>query len=225
MDKRGKHRAKRTFRLKTPLWVGALALLAGCAVWAGLHALTSGEPEAVVITPPSSPQAMVLPEQSELPESAASQPEATPTAEPPRVPVLEDADGYPVMARLEIEAIGLELPVIAELSDDALKTAPCLYAGPSTPQDAGNIVIVGHNYRGDSHFGRLNELEKGAAVRLTDKYGEDFEYEVYDIQIIAPDGVAALEDYEGERGLSLITCTESGENRLLLKCRLTSSME
>ena len=37
-------------------------------------------------------------------------------------------------------------------------------------------------------------LEKGAAVRLTDKYGEDFEYEVYDIQIIAPDGVAALED-------------------------------
>lgn len=228
MGKRGKHhRTKCASRLKTPLWLGALVLLAGCAAWAGLNDLPASELEAAVISP-SSPQAIAMPESpepSKLPASAAPQPETMPTPEPSRVPVLEDVGGYPVMARLEIAAIGLELPVIAELSADALKTAPCLYAGPSTPQDAGNIVIVGHNYLSDTHFGRLDELEEGAAVRLTDKYGEEFEYEVYDIQTIAPDGVAALEDYEGEHGLSMITCTEGGENRLLLKCRLTSDME
>lgn len=128
------------------------------------------------------------------------------------------------MARLEIVDIGLELPVIADLSDEALKTAPCLYAGPGTPEDAGNIVIVGHNYRGDAHFGRLDELEAGAAVRLTDLYGEVFDYEIYGIQIIAPDEIAALDDYEGEHGLALITCTMGGKNRLLVKCRMTSEL-
>lgn len=125
------------------------------------------------------------------------------------------------MGWLAIEAIGLELPVIEELSDEALKTAPCLYAGPGSPEDAGNIVIVGHNYQDDSHFGKLDELEAGTAVRLTDMYWEVYDYEIYDIQVIAPDGVAALEVYEGNHGLALITCTTVGENRLLVKCRMT----
>lgn len=223
MGKQGKHKRTNRARLKTPLWLGALLLLAGCAVWAGFSALTASGPEP--------PQSSLLPleaaPQSSAPPltvTATPQPEPTPTPEPPRVPVLEDVGGYQVMARLEIEEIGLELPVIAELCDDALKTAPCLYAGPGTPQDAGNIVIVGHNYRGNSHFGRLDELESGAAVQLTDMYGEVYDYEIYDIQIIAPDEVAALDDYEGEHGLALITCTTGGKNRLLVKCRMTSEL-
>lgn len=222
MGKRGKHhRTKRTSRLKTPLWLGALLLLAGCAVWAGLHALPVSAPEPPQSTPlPLEAAQQITP--PSLPVSATPQPEATHQPEPPRVPVLEDVGGCPVMARLAIEEIGLELPVIAELSDEALKTAPCLYAGPSIPEDAGNIVIVGHNYRNDSHFGRLDELGTGAAVRLTDRYGEVYDYEIYDIQTIAPDETYALEDYEGEHGLALITCTTSGKNRLLVKCRMTS---
>ena len=129
------------------------------------------------------------------------------------------------MARLSIGAIGLELPVIGELSDDALKTAPCLYAGPSLPEDAGNIVIVGHNYRNESHFGRLDELEAGGAVQLTDKYGEVYNYEVYSTETIAPDQISALENYEGAHGLALITCTDGGKNRLLVKCRLIGAAQ
>ncbi|MCD2492707.1 sortase [Lacrimispora sp. NSJ-141] len=84
--------------------------------------------------------------------------------------------------------------------------------------------MVGHNYKNDSHFGWLDELETGAVVRLTDKYGEAYEYVVYGIQIIAPDEINVLEDYEGEHALALITCTASGKNRLVVKCRLTSAL-
>lgn len=209
MNKAEKRRqARRAPRLKTPLWLGVLTLAASCAVWAGLHALPARTPQ----TPASFP-AREAPSASSAPRPA-----------PRRVPVLEDVGGYPVMARLEIAAIGLELPVIAELSDEALKTAPCLYAGPGTPKDAGNLVLVGHNYRSDAQFGRLNELEAGAAVRLTDRYGEPYEYEVYACEIIAPDEICALEDYEGEHGLALITCTADGSDRLLVKCRLTGGL-
>lgn len=50
---------------------------------------------------------------------------------------------------------------------------------------------MGRNCRNDSHFGRLDDLEAGAAMQLTDVYGEVYDYEVCHIQIIAPDGVAA----------------------------------
>lgn len=70
----------------------------------------------------------------------------------------------------------------------------------------------------------LDELETGAAVRFTDKYGEVYGYEIYEIQTIAPDAVAALDNYEGDHGLGLITCTEDGKDRLLVKCRMTSEI-
>lgn len=46
--------------------------------------------------------------------------DAAPSRGLPVAPGLMDVDGYPVIARLTIEAIGLELPVIGELSNDTL---------------------------------------------------------------------------------------------------------
>lgn len=94
----------------------------------------------------------------------------------------------------------------------------------ANPEDGGNIVIRGRNYRNDTHFGRLYEMETSVTVRLTDKYGEVYGYEIYGIQIIAPDGVSALKDYEGEHGLSPRPCTADAKNRLQVKCRITSEL-
>lgn len=146
-------------------------------------------------------------------------PAARPEAAMPPPVVLEDMEGYPVIARLTIERLSLELPVLAEVGDAALKVAPCLFAGPSSPTYPGNIVITGHNYRDKSHFGRLSELEKDDAVILMDKYGEVFCYEVYETLTIGPGDIEALETYEGEYGLALVTCADRGKNRLLVRCR------
>ena len=127
--------------------------------------------------------------------------DAAPSRGLPVAPGLTDVDGYPVIARLTIEAIGLELPLIGELSNDTLKTAPCLCAGLSLPEDAGS------------------------AVQLTDQYGEVYDYEVYSTETIAPDQIAALEVCVGARGLALIICTDGGKNRLLVKCKLSSETQ
>lgn len=225
MGKHGRHfKTRRAARLKRSLWLGALLLLAGCAVWAGVGALQTGAPE----PPPEAPAWIATaPQQRGAPRlpAEAKHLEMTPQPEPSlvesRVRVLEDVEGYPVMGHLTIEAIGLELPVIAEYDYDALTTAPCLYAGPSLPEVAGNIVIVGHNYRSGIQFGRLKELKEGEAVRLMDVYGQPYDYEVYSMETISPNETAALEDYEGEHGLALITCTADGKNRLLIRCKRT----
>lgn len=139
---------------------------------------------------------------------------------PSRPAVLQDVDGYSVIAKVSIEKLELELPILSQATDDALKLAPCLFIGPQNPNDVGNMVITGHNNKDGSQFGRLKELKEGDIVTLMDKWGDTFTYEVYDIETIKPDDMASLEEYEGERALALVTCTSNGNSRLLLRCRL-----
>ena len=143
------------------------------------------------------------------------------TPQPTARPILlQDVDGHPIIAKLSIEKLELELPVLGETTDALLEIAPCLFIGPSSPADDGNMVVSAHNDRAGVQFGRLDELNSGDTVTLMDKYGDIFTYEVYDIETITPDDVAALDVYEGERALSLLTCTSNGNRRLLLRCRM-----
>lgn len=137
----------------------------------------------------------------------------------PRPVVLNDVDGYSVIAKVSIDKLELELPILSQATDDALNLAPCLFIGPSKPNDAGNMVITGHNKKDGSQFGKLKELKNGDTVTLMDKWGDVFNYEVYAIETIKPDDMAALEQYEGEHGLALVTCTSNGNRRVLFRCR------
>ena len=153
-------------------------------------------------------------------QEAPSTPEVIVPQSTPRPIVLQDVDGLPVIAKLSIEKLELELPVLGETTDALLKIAPCLFIGPSSPADDGNMVVSAHNDRAGVQFGRLDELKSGDTVTLMDKYGDIFTYEVYDIETITPDDVAALDVYEGDRALWLLTCTSNGNRRLLLRCRM-----
>jgi sortase A len=125
--------------------------------------------------------------------------------------------GYSVIARLDIEKLALSLPVLSKTSEKALEVSVCYYSGPA-PGAKGNFVITGHNYKNGAHFGRLDELRVGDTVSLTTPDGQQYAYRVADLQTIAPNYVKALEDYEGESALTLLTCTDRGNNRLLVKC-------
>ena len=209
---------RRTLQIRNPvhLFAGILALLL-VALGVVLVLLWQKPP---FVPPVSSPDGVPEVQTTTTPQETASaiQPETEPTPSAP-VAVLEDIRGYSTTARLRIEAISLDLIVIGEVSDAALKVSPCLYAGPSSPIYPGNIVITGHNNRNKTHFGRLDELKVGSTVVLSDRYGIEYRYEVYGSETIGPNEVEALEEYEGEYGLALVTCADNGENRLLVRCR------
>ncbi len=80
----------------------------------------------------------------------------------------------------------MDLPVLAEFSYDGLITASCLYAapGPSSPEHAGNLVVVGHDYK--RHFSTMKRLEAGQIVILLDKSGAEYKYKVCELVTIAP---------------------------------------
>ena len=119
---------------------------------------------------------------------------------------------------LEIPQINQELPIIGKWSYNLLKISICRYKGPD-PNEEGNLVLIGHNYKSGAHFGDLSELTVGSELFLTNtKTGERVRYEVYQIKHIAPDAFSALKSYHGTAGLTLMTCRNNGTNRLLIRC-------
>ena len=119
---------------------------------------------------------------------------------------------------LEIPRFDQELPIIGKWSYDLLKISICRYQGPG-PNEKGNLVLIGHNYKSGAHFGNLKHISVGDELFLTNaKTGERVRYEVYEIKHIAPDAFSALKSYRGTAGLTLMTCRSNGTNRLLIRC-------
>ena len=133
--------------------------------------------------------------------------------EPQRV--LNDMADYAVMAKLTIPKLELELPVITECSDEALKVSVCRLSGPIEPGE-GSLVLTAHNYRNGAHFGRLDQLDAGDRIVLMDVWGRKTAYKVSEALRIKPDDWAALNT--DVSALNLVTCTDNANARLLVRC-------
>ena len=122
-----------------------------------------------------------------------------------------EIDGYSYIGYLSIPSLELELPVMSEWDYIRLKIAPCRYAG-STKSD--NLVIAAHNYI--QHFGSLSKLSLGDKVYFTDMDGVLSNYEVAEVDVLAPAAVEEMTD--GEFDLTLFTCTYGGQSRMTVRC-------
>ena len=132
--------------------------------------------------------------------------------------IISATDEGGVVGILEIPELDEELPIIGKWSYKLLKISICRYKGP-IPNEEGNLVVIGHNYKNGSHFGRLDELSVGSEIFLTDtKTGTRTRYEVYQMKSVAGDAFSALNTYRGACGLTLMTCKDNGTNRLLVRC-------
>ena len=160
----------------------------------------------------SAAQALEALEQAS-PAVSAAEPDAVPAyvADPDMEMPTVTVEGNDYIGQLDIDALGLSLPVISEWSYPALKVAPCRYTG-SAYQD--NMIIAAHNY--SSHFGRLSQLSAGDAVRFTDVDGNVFTYTVSQIKDLP--GTAIEEMQAGDWDLTLFTCTLGGRTRVTVRC-------
>lgn len=126
---------------------------------------------------------------------------------------------YTTEAILRIDSLGINYPILSQTSEELLKISLNKYWGPK-PNTVGNYCIVGHNYRNGKMFGKLSEIGIGDTTILEDMTGKAITYEVYDRYVVEPTDVSCTSQLTGgKKELTLITCTNYGTQRLIVKCR------
>lgn len=127
--------------------------------------------------------------------------------------------GFTVAGKIEIPKINISYPVLARASASAMELSVCLAYGPGL-NEVGNNVIMGHNYRNRLFFSKLHQLANGDSVFITDTSGNRVEYKVYNIYTTGPDDFDyANRDTAGKREISLQTCTDDVQKRLIIWAR------
>ncbi len=130
-----------------------------------------------------------------------------------------DGNTYQTDGVFEYPKLGINYSVLSSESESLLKVSLCKYWGPK-PNEIGNYCIVGHNYRSGKMFGKLKNAEIGDKVKLTDLSGRTLTYAVYNKYVVEPTDVSCTSQLtDGKKELTLITCTQYGARRLVVKCR------
>lgn len=130
-----------------------------------------------------------------------------------------DGKKYATEAVFEYPKLGISYPVLSDENDKLLKVSLCKYWGPN-PNCIGNYCIVGHNYKSGKMFGKLSMATMGDEVTLTDLSGNKIKYSIYNIYTVEPTDVSCTSQLtNGKMELTLITCTNYGKQRLVVKAR------
>ncbi len=106
-----------------------------------------------------------------------------------------------VEAELEIQSIGLTVPVLTGCNEETLRRGACRILGTAVAGGLGNMAVAGHR---DTRFRPLEHLQVGAVATVTDATGR-YEYVVSGTEIVSPDEVRVL-DIGDRPELTLITC-------------------
>ena len=133
--------------------------------------------------------------------------------------VTQSGATYTTEAVLNIPSLGINYPVLSDTSEELLKISLNKFWGPS-PNTVVNYCIVGHNYKNKKMFGKLADIKNGDIVELTDNSGKTIKYAVYNKYVVNPEDVACTSQLtNGNKEVTLITCTNYGKQRLVVKAR------
>lgn len=106
-------------------------------------------------------------------------------------------------ATIEIDKIGVSLPVYFGDTLEVLKKGVGHSSGSYFPGEGGSIVYMGHNSK--NTFRRFSELQIGNEIKVTTTYGE-YTYKIYDMKLIKETDLDKLPIQDEEEILMVYTC-------------------
>lgn len=127
---------------------------------------------------------------------------------------------YETIGIVKIPKINITYPILSKTTDALLKIAPCKFHG-ANPNEVGNLCVIAHNYRRKGvFFSDVPDLVVGDIVEIQDLSQRTIQYEIYDMHTVMPDNVAdTTQKTNGRKEVTLITCTDNSEQRVIVKCR------
>lgn len=109
--------------------------------------------------------------------------------------------GARVLARLRIDGVGLDAPVLEGVEERVLRRGAGWIPGTARPGETGNVGIAAHR---DTFFRPLREIRSGDRVEL-ETLARTQSYVVRSVYVVEPEYPLALRP-TGEPTLTLVTC-------------------
>jgi len=154
-------------------------------------------------------------------EQQQSQPQTTQRQEQ-QTYTTQSGGNYTTDSIVNIPSLGIKYPVLKtdEANMDAVLEISIVKFWGCNPNEVGNYVIVGHNYKNKKMFGKLSSIKNGDVVEITDLTGRTLKYAVYDKYKVSPtDTKCTSQITNGNKEITLITCSNYGTQRLVVKAR------
>lgn len=124
--------------------------------------------------------------------------------------------GFNVLGTIEIPKTNLKYPILEKVTKKSIETAVAVLYGPG-PNQPGNTVIVGHNYRNGLFFSNNKKLSNGDKIYITDLEGKKVTYTIYNKYETTPEDTEYMtRNTNGAREISLSTCTDDSSARLII---------
>ncbi len=130
--------------------------------------------------------------------------------------------GQELLGLIEIDSMNLFYAVIEGTEKDNLSAGIGHMTGTAAIGEVGNCALAGH--RGGTYgkyFRHIDELSLGDEILLTDIAGNEYSYTVYDMFIVEPEEMWVIDPVDDvSRTLTLITCENSGTQRLIVRAKI-----
>lgn len=129
-----------------------------------------------------------------------------------------------VIGLIEIEKLDIKYAVLEGADSYELSCGIGHIPDTAGIGESGNCVLAGHRgSRYGTYFKYLNQLEEGDVIKLTDKEGEQFFYEVESMEVVGPYD-NSVKDQGEDTILTLLTCENNGTMRLIVKCSVLENL-
>lgn len=127
---------------------------------------------------------------------------------------------FDVVGAIEIPKTNVKLLILKQMGTKAMNTSVVQQYGPG-PNQVGNTVIAGHNYRNRQFFSNNYKLENGDTIYITDNSGTRLKYVIYNKYETTPEDADYMDrDTGGKPEISLTTCTDDSKARIIIWAKL-----
>lgn len=124
-----------------------------------------------------------------------------------------------IIGLIEIPKINISYPILSNSDEDLLKISVCRFSGP-LPNRIGNMCIAGHNYNNNLMFSRLNKLDIGDSIYITDLNNSRIEYIIYNKYRVKQSNLNCTENTNNVE-ITLITCNSNNNSeRIVIKAKV-----
>ena len=119
---------------------------------------------------------------------------------------------------IEIESINLRNVIVQSTDNKYLRYHVCHFENSAMPGEYGNFALAGHSstYYQNQVFNGLHKVEVGDMIKVT-TIDNEFTYKITETLVVESDEVEVLDQDMTKKEITLVTCTNGGKQRFIVK--------